>query len=155
MGKKDYQEVIEQGERLSIELMKTIFSEGDHVSSSVVIYALGKIMACVLADIKEQTGNENFENEFLEFFKLTTTNYLNNPTILKTLKTQKEIAIKMAERERGKADLEKKIADNKKECDDIKQKIAANEVLIAQFRKELKKFKNGKSSKHDDDSIVN
>ena len=53
MEEKDINEFFEKGDRLSSELLKTIFSEGNQVPSQIVIYAFAKVMAGILADIKE------------------------------------------------------------------------------------------------------
>ena len=141
MEEKDINEFFEKGDRLSSELLKTIFSEGNQVPSQIVIYAFAKVMAGILADIKEQTGQENVVEEYLGVFKEIIVNVFLNPKFVENVKQQREHVIEIATKEKKIAENEKKIAENKKKSEELKRKIAENEILLARIEQEMNKYK--------------
>ncbi len=140
MEEKDIHEFFEKGDQLSLEILKTIFHEGDKVPSNVVMYALAKNMASVLNEIKEQTGQENIVEEYFEVFKVLIVEVFLSPKNIEIIKRHREIVTEIVEKE-------KKIAENEKEKKRIEQKIAENEKKIAEIAKlrdhleqEMKKY---------------
>ena len=130
MEEKDIDEFYKKGNQLSLEILKTIFHEGDKVPSNIVMYALAKNMACVLIEIKEQSRQENIVEEYLEVFKMLIVEEFLSPKNIEIIKQHREIAIEIVEEE-------KKISENEKKKERIEQKIAENEKKIAEFTKLL------------------